>query len=172
MAFCLYMNKQFYEADVICEHLARRYPQGSLSAKATEIGMAALADAYNTYREIDRASDLNRLIDLANYAAETWPDNEQGNGARMVLGQIYHGFGQYPKAIAAYESVRPSSAKWIEAQTRVGGSHWKQSLVLRDAKTPEADKEADARGPEGPRPASRRRSRRGRTGAPRPPIPA
>ncbi len=143
MAFCLYMNKQYYEADVLCEHLARRYPQGSLSAKATEIGMAALADAYNTYREIDRASDLNRLIDLANYAAETWPDNEQGNGARMVLGQIYHGFGQYPKAIAAYESVRPNSAKWIEAQTRVGGSHWKQSLVLRGAKTPEADKEAE-----------------------------
>jgi tetratricopeptide (TPR) repeat protein len=143
MAFCLYMNKQFYEAAVLCEHLARRYPQGSLSAKATEIGMAALAGAYNTYVEIDRQSDLNRLIDLANYTAETWPDNEQGNGARMLLGQIYYGFGQYPKAIAAYESVRPSSARWIEAQTSLGGSHWKQNVELRKAKTPEADKEAD-----------------------------
>jgi tetratricopeptide (TPR) repeat protein len=144
MAFCYYMNKQYYEADVLCEHLARRYPQGSLSAKATEIGMASLADAYNTYREIDRGSDLNRLIDLANYAAETWPDNEQGDGARMVLGQVYHGFGQYPKAIAAYESVRSSSAKWIDAQTRVGASHWEQSKVLRAGGTPEAEKDADA----------------------------
>jgi tetratricopeptide (TPR) repeat protein len=144
MAFCLYMNKQFYEADVVCEHLARRYPQGSLSAKATEIGMAAVADAYNNYREIDRQSDLSRLIALATYAAETWPETEQGDGGRMVLGQIYHGTGQYPKAITAYESVRPKSARWIEAQTKLGGSHWKQSLALRDAKTPEADKEADA----------------------------
>ncbi len=48
------MNKQYYEADVIAEHLARRYPQGGLSGKVTEIGMQSLADAYNTYTEIDR----------------------------------------------------------------------------------------------------------------------
>ena len=55
LAFCYYKNNQLYEADVLAEHLARRYPQGGLSAKATEIGMQALADAYNTYTEIDRA---------------------------------------------------------------------------------------------------------------------
>ena len=49
------MNKQYYEANVLAEHLARRYPQGGLSPKATEIGMQALAEAYNTYTEIDRA---------------------------------------------------------------------------------------------------------------------
>ena len=29
----LYMNKQYYEADVIAEHLARRYPQGGSRAR-------------------------------------------------------------------------------------------------------------------------------------------
>jgi tetratricopeptide (TPR) repeat protein len=144
LAFCYYMNKQYYEANVLCEHLARRYPQGSLSSKATEIGMAALADAYNTYREIDRASDLTRLIDLATYTAATWPETDQGDNGRMVLGQIYHGMGQYAQAIAAYDAVRSNSPKWSEAQTRAGGSHWRQSLVLREAKTPEANTEADA----------------------------
>jgi tetratricopeptide (TPR) repeat protein len=143
MAFCLYMNKQYYEAAVISDHLARRYPQGNLSPKAAEIGMASLAGAYNTYVEIDRQSDLARLIELAEYAAATWPDVEQGDAAKLTLGQIYQGFGQYPKAIAAYESVRAKSPKWVEAQTRLGGSHWLQSLVLRQAKTPEADKEAE-----------------------------
>ena len=57
------MNKQYYEADVLAEHLARRYPQGGLSAKATEIGMQALAEAYTTYTEVDRLSDLDRLIE-------------------------------------------------------------------------------------------------------------
>src|SRR5258705_10449237 len=106
--------------------------------------MASLAAAYNAYREIARGSDLNRLIELAPYTAETWPDNEQGDGARMVLGQVYHGFGQYPKAIAAYDSVRSNSAKWIEAQTRVGASHWEQSKVLRGGGKPESEQEADA----------------------------
>ena len=63
--------------------------------------MQALAEAYNTYTEIDRASDLERLIDLARYTAETWPDREQGDDARLNLGQIYQGRGQYDQAIAA-----------------------------------------------------------------------
>src|SRR5262249_21348056 len=109
LAFCYYKNRQYYEADVLCEHLARRYPQGGLSAKATEIGLAALTDAYNTYLDVDRASDLKRLLDLASYAAETWPDNEQGDFARMVQGQVYGGFGDYSKAITALEAVRSNS---------------------------------------------------------------
>ena len=55
LAFCYYMNKQYYEANVLAEHLARRYPQGGLSPKATEIGMQALAEAYNAYTEVDRS---------------------------------------------------------------------------------------------------------------------
>ncbi|MEJ7640527.1 MAG: hypothetical protein WKF75_21795, partial [Singulisphaera sp.] len=78
MAFCCYMDKRYYEAAVLAEHLARRYPRGGLSAKATEIGMASLADAYNLYVEVDRSSDLNHLITLASYTVETWPDLEPG----------------------------------------------------------------------------------------------
>jgi tetratricopeptide (TPR) repeat protein len=92
--------------------------------------MAALADAYNTYTRIDRASDLSRLIALAEYTAANWPDTDQGDAARLTLGQIYHGTGQYAKAIAAYEAVRASSPKWVEARTRAGGSHWELSQVL------------------------------------------
>ncbi len=72
----------------MAEHLARRYPQGGLSPKATAIGMQSLAEAYNTYTEIDRRADLDRLVRLATYTAETWPDREEGDDARLNLGQI------------------------------------------------------------------------------------
>ena len=130
LAFCYYMNKQYYEANVLAEHIARRYPQGGLSPKATEIGMQALADAYNTYTEVDRSGDLERLIDLAKYTAETWPDREQGDDAHMNLGQIYQGRGQYDLAIAEFAAVRDRSPKHIEAQTRLGGAHWAKSRML------------------------------------------
>ena len=86
LSFCYYMNKQYYESNVLAEHLARRYPQTELSPKASEIGMQALAEAYNTYTEFDRASDLERLIDLARYTAKTWPDREQGDDAQSEPG--------------------------------------------------------------------------------------
>ncbi len=130
LAFCHYMNKQFYEADVLAEHLARRYPQGGLSAKATQVAMQALADAYNTYTEIDRKSDIDRLVDLARYTALTWPDREQGDDARINLGLIYTGRGEYDKAIEVLSGVRQRSAKWIDSQTRLGVAHWANSRDL------------------------------------------
>jgi tetratricopeptide (TPR) repeat protein len=130
LAFCYYMNKHYYEAAVLAEHYARRYPQGGLGAKSTEIGMQAWADAYSAYTEIDRASDLKRLMDLANYTALTWPDKEQGDGARMNLGQIYLGMGQYDKAIATLESVRKRSRDWVTAENRLGSAHWAKSRDL------------------------------------------
>lgn len=142
LAFVYYMNKRFYEANVLTEHLARRYPRFSMAPKATEIAMASMADAYNTYREIDRTSDLNRLIDVAKYAAATWPDKEEGDAARMTLGQVYHGTGQYANAVEAYLSVRPKASRWVEAQTKVGATYWEQSKILQrkgDAKGADAE---------------------------------
>ena len=130
LAFCYYMNKQYYEADVLAEHLARRYPQGGLSAKATEIGMQSWPTPTTTYTEIDRMSDLDHLVNLANYTAETWPDKEQGDDARMNLGQIYLGMGQYDKAIEVLSAVRRRSRDWVSAQNRLGTAHWAKSRDL------------------------------------------
>jgi tetratricopeptide (TPR) repeat protein len=130
LAFCYYMNKQYYEADVLAEHLARRYPQGGLSAKATEIGMQALFDAYNAITEIDKGSEIPHVIDLATYTATTWPNNEQGDAARFNLGLIYTGMGQYDKAIETFNSVRHQSPKWVEAQNRLGAAYWAKSRQL------------------------------------------
>ena len=69
LAFGYYMAKRFYDAKVLAEHLARRYPQGGLSAKAAELAMASLGEAYNTYTEIDRTTDLNNLIEMAKYTS-------------------------------------------------------------------------------------------------------
>ena len=56
---------------------------------------------------------------------------EQGDTAKLTLGQIYHGTGRYDLAIAAYESVRQKSTRWIEAKTKVGSSYWEKTRILR-----------------------------------------
>jgi cellulose synthase operon protein C len=130
LAFCYFMNKQYYEAYVMAEHLVRRYPRGGLSPKATTIAMQALVEAYNTYTDIDRMSDIDRVVDIAQFAAETWPDREEGDEARLNLGQIALGQGKYDHAIDAFAGIRRKSARWLEAQTRLGAAHWAKSRVL------------------------------------------
>ncbi len=130
LAFCYYKTNRFYEADVLAEHLARRYPKGGLSDKATEIGMQSLAEAYNTYTEIDRLSDLDRFINLAKYTVETWPEKDSADSARMNLGQTYFGMGQYDEAIKVYDAIKARSKQWVPAQNRLGLTHWRKSRVL------------------------------------------
>lgn len=130
LSFCYFMNKQYYESYVLAEHIARRHPRAGLAPKATTIAMQALVEAYNTFTEIDRMSDINRVVEMAKYTAETWPDREEGDDARLNLGQIALGRGQYDQAIAAFEAIRRKSARWLEAQTRLGAAHWAKSRGL------------------------------------------
>ena len=142
LAFCCYMTRRYYEAAVLTEHIARRYPGAEWGAKASEIAMASYVDAYNTYTVGDRTSDLRRLEALAKYTAATWPDLEQGDTGRMTVGQIALGNGRYADAFKAFETVRSASQKWIDSQGFAADAHWKQSILLRD-KDP-ASKPADA----------------------------
>jgi hypothetical protein len=142
LAYSLYMTKHYYDAAVLTEHIARRYPNAEWAAKATEIAMASFLDAYNDTSSSNRIGDLIRLDNLARYTAETWPDTEQGDTGRMTAGQIALGSGKYAEAIKFFESVRSQSSKSVDAQGFSADAHWKNAQSLRE-KDP-ASKPADA----------------------------
>ena len=60
------MTKRYYEAAVVAEHVARRYPSFEWAAKAADLAMQSLVEAYNTFTAGNRAADLDRLV-------STWP---------------------------------------------------------------------------------------------------
>jgi outer membrane protein assembly factor BamD (BamD/ComL family) len=144
LAYCYYMDGRYYSAYAMADHLSRRYPEGGLSPKAAEIGIASLTMAYNTFTKVDRLSDLDRLVELAEYTAKTWPDTEQADGARFSLGEITMGRGQYAESAGWFEGVRPDSSRRLDAQVKAGDAHWREAQRLRDDdKTTEADAEAN-----------------------------
>ncbi|MBX6313680.1 MAG: hypothetical protein IRY99_12290 [Isosphaeraceae bacterium] len=145
MAYACYQGQRYYEAAALADHMARHYPKWDMAPKAAELGLAAIAGAYNLYSNFDRAADLDRLIDLAQYTAATWPDTEQADFARTVLGEIALERGDYAKAAQAFEAIRPESPRHLDGKTKAGKAHWLLSLALRSegkAKAKEADDEA------------------------------
>ena len=144
LAYCELMTKRYQEAAVVAEHVARRYPRDEWAAKSADLAMQAIVDAYNNFTQGNRTSDLDRLFDLAKYTAETWPETEQGDSGRVTVGLVSLGRGRYADAIAAFESVRPSSSRFVDSQTSCGDAHWKQSLLLREkGNVKEADAEVE-----------------------------
>lgn len=142
LTYVYYASGRYYEATVLAEHLAQRYPSREFSDKAAEIGLNAYSMAYNTYTAIDRMTDLDRLTDLARLTAANWPDSDQGDAARSVLGDVLMGQGKYADAAQAYEAIRSNSPRRLDAQVRAGDCHWRIGQRLRDAgKTSEAASE-------------------------------
>jgi tetratricopeptide (TPR) repeat protein len=143
MAYTYLQSGRPYPAAALAEHIARRYPEGGLAAKAAEIGLVAHTQAYNTYSSHDRVSDLERLISLADYIVATWPDTVEGDTARATLGEIHIGRGHYEEAAKAFEGVRANSPRRLDAEVKAGDAHWRASQRLRDAgKNDEAEAES------------------------------
>lgn len=145
LAYACYMNKAYPEAEVLAGHLARRHSRWEHAPPAAALAMQAILDQYNAPQGLDRAGDLERYIDLAKFTTETWPEREEADDARIALGQIHQGRGEYDQAVADFASIGERSSRRLEAQTRLGGAHWAKSRALAragDDKKSEADAEA------------------------------
>ncbi|WP_337177599.1 hypothetical protein [Paludisphaera sp.] len=145
LGFACYMNKQYPEAEVVAGHLARRHSTWELAPPAAALALQAIFEQYQASRAADRAGDLERYLDLAKFTAATWPEREEADDARIVMGQIHQGRGEYDLALADFAAVRERSPRRLEAQTRLGGAHWARSLALaREGEARRAEAEAEA----------------------------
>ena len=133
LGYALYKSGRFYEAAVVDEHIARHDPSGEWSAKAAEVALFALLSAQNAYPGGDRQAETDRVADLAKYVVATWPDVEQGDTARLALGEVAVDRGQFADAVAAYDSVRAASPRKVDAEAAAGSAHWRASLAHREA---------------------------------------
>ncbi len=146
LAYSYYMADRYPEAAVAAEHLARRYPKWESSLQSAELGLSALARSYEDSRSASPEVDLARLVGLADFIAAGWPDTDQADTARLMLGELALKQGRPAAAVAAFEAVREGSTRRLDALAKAGAAHWRLGLALRqqagDAPSPEADAEA------------------------------
>lgn len=133
LGYALFKTGRYAEAAVVDEHIARNDPQGEWSAKAAEVALVALLSAGNAASGRERASDRDHLVEFARYVVATWPDVEQGDTARIALGEVALERGEFAEAVASFDSVRPGSPRKADAQSASGSAHWRRSLALRES---------------------------------------
>ena len=137
------MTKRYYEAAVVAEHVARRYPSDEWAAKAADLAMQSLVEAYNTFtarqprRPTSTASSRPGQVHRRDLA------RDRAGRLRPADARAWSpsAGASTPRRSPPSRRSAPSSSKWIDAQTSCGDAHWKQSLVLRDKGNA---KEADA----------------------------
>ncbi|MEX0700602.1 MAG: hypothetical protein WD069_00760 [Planctomycetales bacterium] len=132
------------DAAVIGEFIARKYrqEQPETALNAAYLALGAYHQAYQQAPPDDRSFELDRMLDVGNYLAATWPESDKANEARLQLGGIYRQRDQPLEAAKWYAQVPASVHQYADAQRQAGAAYWSgyaQALNAPEEDRPPAD---------------------------------
>jgi hypothetical protein len=133
-----------YRAAIAIEHLAR-------NARKPETARTAAVAAVDLYQTLARQSrqpaDVQRLIAMATWLEQKWPDEGVTDTARRSLGFAFAEQQKYREAAAMWERVSPKHPAYAECSYRAGALYWnlhvtesRKSEQAVDRSTPERTK--------------------------------
>ncbi len=113
-----YQLGQYYDAAVLGEFLAHRYPTFADARKCAKIAMAAYLQAYNVAAKDKRQFERERLFALADYITRRWAGEADADDAWIILivlatneRQLNKAFEYLQKIPAEFDAPRRSRAE-------------------------------------------------------------
>lgn len=138
LCYANYQLGRNYEAAVLGEFLARRYPKSGLAVNAAAVALAAFFREYQQPKNPERETDFAHLRDLADWITGQWPEGPEAVRASMTVGAVYQQQGNPSEAALWYLAVAESSQRYAEAQQKAGMAFW--DAYLRMARLPQGQR--------------------------------
>ena len=134
----MYWESQLlYEAAVMGEYLALRYPESSYALSAAKVALAAHEKLYQQakFAGEDGKYEAEQLGSLASAVAELWPESSEAGTAVSLLIQIALGDDRLEEAEQLLRQLPPSSRG--PAKLNLGSALWTRYLRLTATNTGE-----------------------------------
>ncbi len=144
LAYLYFVDKRFYDAAVMGELLAYRYPQTANSRKAAEIAIGAYRTLFDIERRADRDTSFEfaRMQRLAQYVTGCWSDDPVAQVAWVMLFDTAVDLRDIDEATACLENLPADSAARADAELRLGQMYWNQyrrQAMLEEGERPSQD---------------------------------
>lgn len=127
LAHVEYVRNRPYDAAVLGEFVARKFTEESpqLSLDASYLALAAY---YRLYAQVPAGEpkdfELHKVRETADFIATRFPDSEQANEARMMLGRLYLQQPDFPAAAEWFAKVPASSPQAMDSRLLAGRAFW------------------------------------------------
>lgn len=96
------------------------------AATAASLGLSVRFAQYASAPDAAAQADaLQKLEKAADFMLTNWPNSEPADDARIAKAQIKLVQGQFPEAIAMFESVNPRSIRYSLALYQAAQTHWR-----------------------------------------------
>ncbi|HEX6983993.1 MAG TPA: hypothetical protein VF170_01395, partial [Planctomycetaceae bacterium] len=132
LAYVEYHRDRPYDAAVLGEYVARKFKDESPQL-ALDSAYLAMAAYYKLYSAVPagqpKGFELGELRETADFIASAFPDSEQANEARMMIGRLLLQEGDFARAAEWFAKVPESSPQAMDARLLAGRSFWDAYVI-------------------------------------------
>ena len=139
LAYLYWAADDLYEAAVMGEFLARKYPTSAGGRPGAKIAMAAYVKLRNEIPgDGDRSFETRRMAEIAQYITRQWAGGPEAEEAMVMLIRTAIADRDTAQAKKYLEAIPAASERRAEAEVLVGQSLW--SAYVRAAFLPEEER--------------------------------
>ena len=128
LCFLHFSANDYYEAGLLGEFVARRYPDSSGARQCAKIAMAAYLKLYVENTTDDKEFESPKVTGIANYIAQKWSDQPEAIDALNTLVPLMIKAGKLEEAEKYLNDIPPDSPKRGEAEIKTGQAMWSEYL--------------------------------------------
>lgn len=125
--FLTYLNYDagnIYDAAVLGEFLARKYPKSAGARQGAKIALAAYLTSYNAADPKNRQFEVGKMVGIADYITRAWPTEAESDEAWMLLGDVAIRENNLDQAAKYLSKIPENSPRRGEADLKAGQALW------------------------------------------------
>lgn len=126
LAYVAYQRDRLYNSAVLGSYVGRKFKNESpqIALESSYLAMAAFYKLYDQAEASAKDFALAKLRETADFIAKNFPDSEQANESRMMLGRLYVQTFDFQQAAKWFSQVPASSSQAREARMLAGRAFW------------------------------------------------
>lgn len=128
LCFLNFSASEYYEAGLLGEFVARRYPDSTGARQCAKIAMAAYLKLYMENKSDQKDFESRRVRDVANFITQKWPDQPEALDALNALVPLAIKAGDLAAAEKYLNAIPTDSLRRGEAELKTGQAMWNEYL--------------------------------------------
>jgi hypothetical protein len=124
VCFLSYNEEKYYEAIVLGEFIATKYPDSQGARQCAKIAMAAYLKLYAEAKPDDREYESRQIVNICDYIVKKWPDQPEAEEALNTLIPFMIREKRLDKALEFLSKIAADSPNRGIAELKTGQALW------------------------------------------------
>ena len=128
LCYLLYSDKSYFDAVVLGEFLARRYPDSPHARACAKIALAGYVNLHTESDADDKSFEEQKVVSLGDYIVSKWPDQPEADEAFNTLIPFMIRAGKLRQAQDYLGKIPTDSPQRSSAELKTGQALWASYL--------------------------------------------